>query len=107
MFIVLYRWHIQEGKERQFRTAWRSATEKIMARYGALGSRLHRAEDGSWVAYAQWPDKERWLLMRNGPPVAPEAFQVMQDSETDQGAFAFPFLTMVVTDDALKTAPAE
>ncbi len=24
---------------------------------GALGSSLHRTEDGLWVAYSRWPDK--------------------------------------------------
>lgn len=99
LFVVLYRWRIQAGKEEQLRAAWVGATKKIMARYGALGSRLHHAEDGSWVAYAQWPDKERWLLMRASPPVAPEEFEVMRSIEEDPGTFPFPFLTMLLTDD--------
>jgi quinol monooxygenase YgiN len=106
MFVVLYRWRIRSGKEEQLRAAWASATRKIMTRYGALGSRLHRAEDGSWVAYAQWPDRERWLLMRSSPPVAPEEFAVMRDIEEDPGAFPFPFLTMVLTDDVTTDASA-
>ncbi len=99
LFVVMYRWQIEPGKEDKFRAAWMAATKKIMARYGALGSRLHHAEDGSWVAYAQWPDKERWLLMRASPPVAPAEFEIMRDSEENPGSFPFPFLTMVLTDD--------
>jgi len=101
MFVVLYRWRIRSGKEKQLREAWVSATKKIMVRYGALGSRLHLAEDGSWVAYAQWPDKERWLLMRSSPPVAPVEFEVMRGIEEDAGTFPFPFLTMDLTDDMI------
>ena len=104
MFVVMYRWKIQPGKEDQLRGAWTSATRKIMTRYGALGSRLHRADDGSWVAYAQWPDRDRWLLMRQSPPVAPEEFEVMRNIEADSGAFPFPFLTMVLTDDTFAEA---
>jgi len=104
MFIVLYRWRIKRGKEPQFRAAWLAATKEIMERYGALGSRLHHCEDGSWVAYAQWPDKDRWLLMRTSPPVAPEEFRVMRDCEADRGAFKVPYLTMVLTDHALSIA---
>ena len=104
MFVVLYRWKIKPGTEDQLRTAWVSSTRKIMARYGALGSRLHVVEDGSWLAYAQWPDKERWLLMRQSAPVAPEEFAIMQKIQVDSEAFPFPFLTMVLTDDTFADA---
>ncbi|MFJ8727139.1 hypothetical protein [Streptomyces sp. NPDC093269] len=31
-------------------------TQEIHSRCGSYGSRLHRADDGTWVAYARWPD---------------------------------------------------
>ena len=102
MFVVLYRWRIKKDHEEEFRAAWARATEKIAERYGALGSRLHRVDDGSWLAYAQWPDRERWLLMRSSPPVAPEEFALMQAAEETPGAYAVPFLTMTVNDDELR-----
>ena len=40
--------------------AWETLTQGIRAGRGGLGSRLHRAEDGTWVAYAQWPDRATW-----------------------------------------------
>jgi quinol monooxygenase YgiN len=57
MLIVVYRWRIKAGYEAQFREGWRAMTASIAATRGGLGSRLHRAQDGSWVAYAQWPDQ--------------------------------------------------
>ena len=102
MFVVLYRWRIKPDHEEQFRAAWTRATEKITARYGALGSRLHQVDDGSWLAYAQWPDRERWLLMRSGPPVAPDEFAQMAAAEESPGVYPVPFLTMTVSDDALR-----
>lgn len=104
MFVVLYRWRIQHGKEHEFRAAWLSATRKIVARHGALGSRLHLADDGSWLAYAQWPDKERWLKMRSSPPAAPEEFAIMNGVAEASDPFPIPFLTMVLTDDATGSA---
>jgi heme-degrading monooxygenase HmoA len=101
MFVVLYRWRIKSGHEDEFRDAWRRATNKITERYGALGSRLHRVDDGSWLAYAQWPDRERWQLMRSSAPVAPEEFTTMQRLEDASASFPFPFLTMELTDDEL------
>ncbi len=35
-------------------------TESIYQTRGSLGSRLHRAEDGTWLGYAQWPSEEKW-----------------------------------------------
>jgi quinol monooxygenase YgiN len=100
VFVVLYRWRTKPGTDERLRAAWLSATKKIMARHGALGSRLHRAEDGSWVAYAQWPDRGSWERMRASPPAAPEDFAVMSDIAADHGEFPFPYLTMELTDDA-------
>lgn len=59
-FAVIYRWRIRDGQELAFRQAWERGTECLMRRCGALGSRLHRCEDGSWMAYAQWPSREAW-----------------------------------------------
>ena len=59
-FAVIYRWRIRSGWEEQFQRAWATTTELFVAERGALGSRLHSADDGTWVAYAQWPSKQAW-----------------------------------------------
>ena len=102
MFVVLYRWRIKAGHENEFRDAWRRATDKIADRYGARGSRLHRVEDGTWLAYAQWPDRQRWQTMRSSAPVAPEDFAIMERAADDTASFPFPYLTMELTDDAFR-----
>ncbi len=58
MFAVIYRWRVKPGMEEQFRDAWHRGTLAIRERFGTGGSRLHRAEDGSWLAYARWPSAE-------------------------------------------------
>ena len=60
MFNVLYRWRLKPGTEESFESAWADLTVLLRKGRGALGSRLHKAEDGTWVAYAQWPDKAAW-----------------------------------------------
>jgi len=60
MYAVLYRWRLKSGHESSFETAWADRTEEIKKEHGALGSRLHRADDGSFIAYAQWPSRESW-----------------------------------------------
>jgi len=60
MFAVIYRWKILRGREAQFEEGWRAGTAAIAREFGGWGSRLHRGEDGVFVAYAQWPDRATW-----------------------------------------------
>jgi hypothetical protein len=65
--VVLYRWRLRPGHEASFEAAWRAATETLLA-HGALGSRLHRGDDGLWYGYAQWPDAgTRARVFANAP----------------------------------------
>lgn len=57
MFAVIYRWRVDEKDEEEFRRRWHEITADIVAHHGGGGSRLHRAENGDWVAYARWPSK--------------------------------------------------
>jgi quinol monooxygenase YgiN len=102
MLIVIYRWKLKRGTEERFRDAWRRATEAISLRYGALGSRLHAAEDGSFVAYAQWPDKRHWEDMRKGPPADAQSLASMRECIDASRDYGNPFLALTVTDDYLK-----
>ena len=63
-FAVIYRWRVHPGMEESFTAAWETLTRGIREGRGGLGSRLHRAEDGTWVAYAQWPDRATWANMQ-------------------------------------------
>ncbi len=60
MFAVIYRWRVIAGREAQFEAGWAAGTEAIKQEFGGLGSRLHAAGDGIYIAYAQWPDRETW-----------------------------------------------
>jgi len=62
MFVAVYFWHVRPGMEEQFRAAWRRGTELITMRYGSFGSRLHRAADGRFVGYAEWPHEAAWQV---------------------------------------------
>lgn len=63
-FAVLYRWRLKPGREKSFVETWAKMTELIKEQCGGLGSRLHQLEDGTWAAYAQWPDRETWAAMQ-------------------------------------------
>ncbi|HYP01576.1 MAG TPA: antibiotic biosynthesis monooxygenase [Pyrinomonadaceae bacterium] len=80
MFIALYRWKLREGQEGRFQQGWHRLTVEIYEKRGSLGSRLHRAEDGTWVAYAQWPDRQAWEAGRAQQVQDTEALQLMRES---------------------------
>ena len=98
MFIALYRWRVKGGREDRFREGWRRLTEGIYRRRGSYGSRLHRAEDGTWVAYAQWPDRESWAASCGAAAADAEASEMMRDSIE----VSHPPVLMEVADDLLK-----
>jgi hypothetical protein len=99
MFIALYRWKLKPGHEAQFQTGWHRGTQEIYCRWGSLGSRLHRAEDGTWVAYAQWPDRLTWEGM--GDILDPEIRALMHESIDH----SYPTLCLEVVDDLLALTP--
>ena len=98
MFIAVYRWKLKEGREHSFREGWRRRTEEIYRRCGSLGSRLHRAEDGTWVAYAQWPDRRAWEASQGSAAVDAEASRMMRESIE----VSHPPVLMEVVDDLLR-----
>jgi hypothetical protein len=57
MFAVLYQGYIKSGHEADYQKAWHLVASYFVAERGALGSCLHRTEDGKWLAYSRWPDK--------------------------------------------------
>ena len=58
MFAVIYKGSILPGKEEEDKKLWHQVATYFKEHRGALGSCLHKAEDGEWVAYSRWPDKQ-------------------------------------------------
>lgn len=79
-FCVIYRFRVRSGAEDTFCRGWSQLTEAIRDRRGGLGSRLHRADDGLWLAYAQWPNRETWERARQQETADPDAAQAMGES---------------------------
>ena len=75
MFAVIYRFNVHPGKEVEFEDAWEHLTKLILEYEGSLGSRLHRNENGEYIAYAQWPDRETWLNAGSNLPAAAEGYR--------------------------------
>ncbi|WP_306643877.1 antibiotic biosynthesis monooxygenase family protein [Sanyastnella coralliicola] len=102
MFCVVYEFHVIPGKEDLFCQAWREMTELIYEFEGSLGSRLHQQSDTHFVAYAQWPSKERWENSGDRLPVIAEKIsQDMKDSTLEIKTV----YQLESTDDLLASAP--
>ncbi len=98
MFVALYRWKLKEGQEQKFQEGWRRRTEEIYRKCGSLGSRLHRAEDGTWVAYAQWSNRQDWEAARHVPVTDTEAPAMMKESVE----MSYPEMLLEVVNDLTK-----
>ena len=98
---MIYRWRVIAGREAQFEEGWRRGTERIAAEFGGWGSRLHKGEDGLYVAYAQWPDEATWkraleTRMHHSDDEAREKYRAAIVPGTFETVFAAP-----VTSDLL------
>ena len=79
-FAVIYRWRLRPGMEQQFQEAWATITETFMEERRGLGSRLHRDDDGYWVAYAQWPSRQAWEQSGELGPADPQVSALMAEA---------------------------
>ncbi len=88
MFAVIYRGYLQPGKEEDYLDAWKVVAQYFVEKRGAIGSTLHRAEGGLWVAYSRWPDKKTrdtsWpkdgtAVSEELPPKVRKAILVLKD----------------------------
>ncbi len=94
MFALVYRWRLHPGREESFAAAWAEMTETIRSDCGSFGSRLHRSDDGTWAAYAVWPDAATFDACSPDNPTAGAAMAAAVQEN-------FEPLRLTVTDDRL------
>lgn len=58
MFAAIYQSFVKPGREDEYQHLWKQIASYFIAHKGAIGSALHRCENGLWVAYSRWPSKE-------------------------------------------------
>jgi hypothetical protein len=92
---VIYRWRLKPDMDGQFADGWARVTRAIHRSCGSYGSRLHRVEDGTWLAYARWPDN---ATRRACEHTEEEGRRLMREAVDE----TFEELVMTVTDDLLR-----
>jgi heme-degrading monooxygenase HmoA len=103
MYVAVYAWRVKPGFEEQFREAWRRGTRAITRIYGSFGSRLHRAEDGRFIGYAEWPDRASWRRAFDAKMVYddPEARRMFVEALEEDSRPGELVVAMEVLDDIL------
>jgi len=97
---VLYRWRLKTDREADFAAAWARMTEVLKSHCGAYGSRLHKCDDGTYLAYACWPSKKAWELAQvHAPKSAARALMAAAVEER------LPETHMELVDDHLFAPP--
>ena len=57
MFAVIYQSYIKPALEEEYQKLWKQIADYFIQHRGAMGSCLHKTEEGIWLAYSRWPDK--------------------------------------------------
>lgn len=107
MFAVIYRGYVKLGREEDYKKLWHMIASYFIKHRGAIGSCLHKAEDGSWVAYSRWPDKaardSSWpgenAPAQDLPQEIQEAIAAIKDCI--DSSRKFPELCLEIIDDLL------
>ncbi len=60
MYVTLYQWLVKDGKENRFIEAWTTLTQQLQAQVPALSGKLHKTQQGSYVAIINWPSQQVW-----------------------------------------------
>lgn len=68
MYIVIYSFTVKKKQDSRFISAWKELTKWYYEYAGGLGSRLHNQTLQTYIAYAQWPDKETWEVSNSQLP---------------------------------------
>lgn len=57
MFAVIYKFKLKPSQEELYQYHWHKIAHFFIECRGAIGSCLHKGENGLWIAYSRWPDK--------------------------------------------------
>lgn len=107
MFAIIYQAYVDENLEPKFQQLWHQIATYFTQYRGALGSCLHKTENGTWLAYSRWPDKETrdasWPSENDPASDLPEAIKtaIIELKNCIDTDVKIPDIHMEVIDDLL------
>jgi len=100
MFTAIYSFKVFEGKDEEFIHSWRTLTKLIYEHENSFGSRLHKASDNLYIAYAMWPNKETWQNAGHNLPISANEFKALMKESCSQIKTEYELETI---DDLIKS----
>lgn len=109
MLAVLYSFKLKPEQESIYPQLWQELAHFFITEKGALGSCLHQAENGIWIAYSRWPDAQTraaaWRPDEKERSDLPARIrQILQDME-NCAEETYPEVVMHVKMDFLNSKP--
>lgn len=107
MFAVIYRAYLMPGTEIEYKKQWNKVANYFMTHRGALGSCLHKTEEGFWLAYSRWPDKATrdasWPGENAPPEILPDEIKnaIIKIKDCIDQDKKLPEIRMEIIDDLL------
>ena len=81
VFCVIYKFTVKAGCKSKFRYNWVAVTQWNYRHAGSFGSRLHRANGGDYIGYAQWASCDEWKKRPDGSDAELQShLQAMRES---------------------------
>ena len=84
MFAAVYRWRVDPREEEAFQEGWERVSTAVKEHFGSLGSRLHRAADGTYMSYARWEDEAGRLAYQDHFRIDPIGFRLMDRAVVEE-----------------------
>lgn len=84
MFAVIYTFKVKSGMEADFLKGWSGLTQLIYKYEGSLGSKVHKMESLKYLAYAQWPSKEKWEMAGGNLPEKANYYRTLMKDSCDE-----------------------
>lgn len=108
MFAVIYRGFVDPDNEKDYQHCWHIVADYFIKQCGAIGSCLHKTDEGYWLAYSRWPDKAaRDAAWPSDDAPSSEKFPdkiataIIKLKKYIDESRAFPEITMAIMDDLL------
>ena len=94
MFAVIYKFKLQPHQEKIYPLHWKKIADFFINHRGAIGSCLHKGDDGIWVAYSLWPNKATrdasWTrdnaILKRFPEEICQSMQIIQAIKEENSA---------------------
>lgn len=83
MYVVLYSFKVKPKQVDAFIEGWNGLTNLIYQYEGSLGSRLHKKDRLNFIAYAQWPSKDKFENSGGNLPEEADDFRDLMRASCD------------------------